>query len=99
VSADHVVQPELIEHSAKAVSRQLLQQPRMLVTIVVTGLAVSNTSWLLVCACITFGLQCLDVTVCACLLQLVLPYWVEVPSARWRLAGVVALTLGTTAVR
>jgi hypothetical protein len=31
--------------------------------------------------------------------QLVLPYWVEEPSARWRLAGVVGLTLGTTAVR
>lgn len=31
--------------------------------------------------------------------QLVLPYWVEVPSARWRLAGVVGLTLATTGVR
>ncbi|KAF8071082.1 ABCC2 [Scenedesmus sp. PABB004] len=30
--------------------------------------------------------------------QLVLPYWQEVPSARWRLAGVVGLTLATTGV-
>ncbi|GBF88477.1 hypothetical protein Rsub_01190 [Raphidocelis subcapitata] len=32
------------------------------------------------------------------LIKLALPYWVETPSARWRLAGVVALTLGTTGV-
>lgn len=31
--------------------------------------------------------------------QLVLPYWTEEPSARWRLAGVVGLTLATTGVR
>lgn len=30
--------------------------------------------------------------------QLALPYWQENPDARWRLAGVVALTLGTTGV-
>jgi hypothetical protein len=36
---------------------------------------------------------------CLCCVQLVLPYWLECPSAKWRLAGVVALTLGTTAVR
>jgi len=33
------------------------------------------------------------------LMQLVLPYWMECPSARWRLAGVVGLTLATTGVR
>lgn len=35
-------------------------------------------------------------------LQLALPYWLESDervSARWKLAGVVALTLGTTGVR
>eukprot|EP00775_Hariotina_reticulata_P004789 gene4789-5039_t len=30
--------------------------------------------------------------------RLVLPYWIECPSARWRLAGVVGLTLATTGV-
>jgi hypothetical protein len=34
-----------------------------------------------------------------CVAQLVLPYWTEEPSARWRLAGVVGLTLATTGVR
>lgn len=40
-----------------------------------------------------------DSHACMHVAQLVLPYWVEVPSARWRLAGVVGLTLATTGVR
>ncbi|WIA11843.1 hypothetical protein OEZ85_011930 [Tetradesmus obliquus] len=40
-----------------------------------------------------------DISVIYARLQrLVLPYWTEEPSARWRLAGVVGLTLATTGV-
>jgi len=31
--------------------------------------------------------------------QLALPYWRETPEARWRLAGVIGLTLAGTGVR
>lgn len=31
-------------------------------------------------------------------IQLALPYWREEPAARWKLAGVVALTVATTGV-